>query len=392
MAESMRPGTFSMRDIQPAGSNSVWENIAEDLGFKSPSFDPSRKSHNEQLKVIQTGIMAGQFSDNEITDFALKNPSTIPFLQQAIRQRDILKNNLQGENPSLDGAITSSVQKGELGFGKELAQFVPGGKSTDPYEAITTVRMKAGAKLPDGSVVPQGGAIVRVGLNKRTRMEEILQPPRGVEYFQPQPLVVGTGFDTRVFERPSGTNAPRETATFQNEKAIHDEVQVFSKRIADSNVGKFLGPMRFIDKTIRERGDDIPGIGLAKNIGVGDYLKSEEGKLVQSAIQTVANYEIKNLAGTAASQFEENRVAIQNALKVSRTAKDYRNVYEKFIRPAFGLMTQDLAAGGSPRIVDAYVNSGGIDVREIAKEFGSPQGGGKLTPAQQRLKNLLGAK
>src|SRR3990167_8439289 len=139
----LRPGAVSLRDVSPQSGRNVWEKIGEKLGIKSPSFRVENKGDQAQLQAILSGIVSGEYQDQEIQEFAKLYPETAPFLGQAMRQREVFKSNFQQpkapvyEGPEtmvspgqpgkadLGGAIVQSLGAGDLATAEALHKYVP---------------------------------------------------------------------------------------------------------------------------------------------------------------------------------------------------------------------------------------------------------------------------
>ncbi len=91
----IKPDSISLRDIPPSSGGNIFTGLGEIFGLKSPQYNLSNKGDQLQLKAIQDGIMSGQYNDAEIQEFAKLYPEATPLISQALRQREVLKQNFQ---------------------------------------------------------------------------------------------------------------------------------------------------------------------------------------------------------------------------------------------------------------------------------------------------------
>lgn len=128
MAEhGLRPGSSSLRDltdIKPEGG-SIWSGLAEAFGLSEGKWNPSNPTHERRLEAIFQRVRSGVVPDEHIITFAEQNPATIPLLEQAMRERDVLRKNLQSESPSLGSVAGEIAFQGDPERAAKYAGLVP---------------------------------------------------------------------------------------------------------------------------------------------------------------------------------------------------------------------------------------------------------------------------
>src|SRR3990167_2424153 len=121
----LRPDSISLRDIPPQSGKNVWELAGEAFGLTRSSFSLASKGDQEQLKAIMSGIVSGEYQDNDMQEFAKLYPETAPLLSQALRQREVFKSNFQQPKaPVYEGpdTLVSPAQQGKSDLGGAIVQ------------------------------------------------------------------------------------------------------------------------------------------------------------------------------------------------------------------------------------------------------------------------------
>src|SRR3990167_8163774 len=264
----LRPGAVSLRDVSPQSGRNVWEKIGEKLGIKSPSFRVENKGDQAQLQAILSGIVSGEYQDQEIQEFAKLYPETAPFLGQAMRQREVFKSNFQQpkapvyEGPEtmvspgqpgeadLGSAIIQSLGMGDVEHAKKLADLAAtGARGWDKWEGPTLFDT-------DGNTY----RATKQGTIEKVKVEggAIIAPPVYPFQFTPPgggPPVVGT--ITKPAAAKGGGINIHGIGAAQGEQNIKN-VQEFKKQIAGIN--KLSGSLDALDSFLDKNGIQV-GIG-----------------------------------------------------------------------------------------------------------------------------------
>lgn len=85
----MRPNSLSLRDLTPTDPDEPTIRISK------RRFNLSDEGNQAQLRSVLSGIVAGEYQDEDIQGFTELYPETAPFVSQAIRQREIFRSNFQ---------------------------------------------------------------------------------------------------------------------------------------------------------------------------------------------------------------------------------------------------------------------------------------------------------
>jgi len=98
----------------------------------------------------------------------------------------------------------------------------------------------------------------------------------------------------------------------------------------------------------------FPGVGLAKNTRMSQWLKTPEGRQMFAAVNTLFSEELRQASGLAVTFTEEERARINNALQPSNRVEDFIQVYKELIRPRIRNITSSIVAGRPEQAINIY--------------------------------------
>ena len=393
------------------------EEYVQDLNKRNGGLTPGRSEEETlALKNLIDRITSGDLDEQSVQVIAHRNPNARGYLTKALEERNktqavpnitsqyfnrpdlapiseinlgqpqvpgiYQKTEVSPAQPQKDdpiSAVRNLIRVGTpeaLTAANQIASLYGVGEkgtSTSPYFGAPQFKQNADGTYSAGY------------LNKETKEFEWKQLPKG--FIPPQTQVTFTDDEGNVF---TGT-APKTPGgiTKPTGKNVYDtQVKDLSDRIEKNNISRVIEPLKIVDQTISKYGDEIPGIGNAKNIPVTNYLKTEEGRQVQAAVQALFNIDLKQFSGVAVTEIEERRKRIESALTAANTAADYRKIYETMIRPSWGYIMKNLKAGTNPKALERYKEQGGIDIGGLSDQFTNPISKPKDTP-QSKLLRLL---
>lgn len=132
---------------------------------------------------------------------------------------------------------------------------------------------------------------------------------------------------------------------------------------------------------------NLPGIGYGQKTLSGiplvsDWTVGEEGKSNRSTVQKLVNAMMLTESGKAVTKSEEVRQALANMANDNYSAKDFRNAWEKTIRPALENVRANVHRSFDPSVIQDYVGNsgGGFDPRQ---SFIPKKADGGLSPSEQ---------
>ena len=392
------------------------EEYVQDLNKRNGGLTPGRSEQETlALKNLIDRVSSGDLDKQSLQVIAHRNPNARGYLMEAWEKRNksqAVPNITSQYFNRPDLAPVSEINLGQPqagGYQKtEVSPAQP--QKDDPInavrrliqvgtpEALTAANQIAslyGVGNKEKSTSPYFGApqfkqnsdgTYSAGyLNKETKEFDWKQLPKG--FLPPQSNVTFTDDAGNVF---TGTmpKAPGGTLKPTGKNVYDPQVADLADKIDKNNIARVIEPIKIIDKSIAQYGDNLPGVGNLKNVPVSSYLKTEEGQYIQAAVQTLFNLDLKQFSGVAVTEIEERRKRIETALTAANSAASYRKVYETMIRPSWGYIMKNVTAGVNPKAVDKYIEQGGLDVKSLSDQFTQPVKKEKENP-QSKLLRLL---
>lgn len=154
-------------------------------------------------------------------------------------------------------------------------------------------------------------------------------------------------------------------------KGAHD----LSTALDKDNFPGLLSSTRMLNETMGKYSpSDVPGVGYAKNLGLSNFFLTEEGKLVKSQAQAVANDLLKLYSGGAVTLDEGQRRQLEQMRSGAFSAQDMYNAWPTVVDRVNSVMGNRVA-GASPEALAEYTKRpGALKLDQITATKGRQSG------------------
>lgn len=253
----------------------------------------------------------------------------------------------------VQGAILEALNKGDVEFATKLG-YGNESSSGDIYEGPVLFDTKNNVyrATKDGRIVPikvEGGA-------------KIAPPVYTYDAIDPE-----TGHTVRrVITKPQAASGavPGGNLGSVGPSVYDKDTQKISDDVSASGLIDMDNAFLVLDKGIQTYGENLPGVGLAKNLPSADWFLTPQGKEIRSAVDTILNTKLKTASGAAVTVPEQIRKRLELSLSASRTAGDFISVYNSTLLPWYENTRKNLVGGYNPKAVEIYEGRSGIPLRE----------------------------
>jgi hypothetical protein len=122
--------------------------------------------------------------------------------------------------------------------------------------------------------------------------------------------------------------------------------------------------------------ETVPGLGLAKNLPAANFFLSDDGKMVKSSAQAVANDLLSMYSGMAVTLPEAERRALESMSSGAFNAKDFYNAWPKIVE-RYNAVAGNVGAGFNDDVRARYSQRPGamnLEPVTATKGKGAPSG------------------
>ena len=166
------------------------------------------------------------------------------------------------------------------------------------------------------------------------------------------------------------------------EKNLQSErLEKIQKRIDETKDAKILSALDNIEELIQPYvkdgkvvSDGIPGLGPIGSIDIINKItNNQKAKDISSAVQGLANIELKERSGTAVTNNEMQRFKSEYTTNKLNTAQDYVNAISRIRKAINTDLAGSLAGSGAlPEDLNTYIKAGGTEIKSPLNERMSP--------------------
>lgn len=408
----INPNFASLYDLKAENPNDIF-GLRKLFGMKesfSPGEDPTL------FKNIEAGILHGTYKDDEIADFARRNPEAAPFLQQAIQKRNIYRQNFQpavAPDPFLAGAYREHQKSTQVANpDAELPQWdqerlttaEQGKKQVDNIEGAVN-QLRAAGMVDEANKLIQGSsreqpketslryAKVAEGFHPDTPLNAI--PPEKASRILARttsPVAVTTPLGVHLYGRGGVPGEPNQVPGFiprierAPEKAkdalIHNQAQLTKVRhLLSATDPKTTKEER---KKLSEEGIKYDPEATGFKGLLPDFILNRvdpQGVSVRAILADIGSMKIRDRSGAAvtAAEFPRLRPFIPNERDNAQTVRD------KIIGFYRELAEVDKAIRSGYTFDQGFIPLPGEEKKPATKPSNRPG----LTPGEQRELDLL---
>lgn len=167
------------------------------------------------------------------------------------------------------------------------------------------------------------------------------------------------------------TNTSRiDAAGSSADTGLNTRVANLSDTVVKTRIAAAAPALKRLDAAIDtyDKTGDLPGVGGLDNLPVAQFVKTPEGRYIQSMVSRLFNEDLRQASGVAVTPWEEQRKRAEQALGAANTAADYVRVYKDMIRPAWNLAVANTIASAGPDAVEAYKKRSKFDLGSLYNE------------------------
>lgn len=155
-----------------------------------------------------------------------------------------------------------------------------------------------------------------------------------------------------------GLDMRRDDLDYRRGKDAQDKAirgaEHLSSQLDKENFPGLLSTTRRLNDTLSKYSPtDVPGVGYAKNLGLANFFLSEEGKLVKSQVQAVANDLLKLYSGGAVTMNEGQRRTVEQMSSGAFGPQDLYNAWPTVVERV-NAVAGNRSAGVTPEALQEY--------------------------------------
>ena len=187
----------------------------------------------------------------------------------------------------------------------------------------------------------------------------------------------------------SQADARAERAAATESDKLDKGVADLANRLDQGKVPQVGASIRNLNSILsRYSPETVPGLGLTKNLPAANFFLSDDGKMVKSSAQAVANDLLSMYSGMAVTLPEAERRALESMSSGAFNARDFYNAWPKIVE-RYNAVSGNVGAGFSNEVRTRYAQRpGAMSLDPVIPTAGASSG--NQTGSQSRQQQPSG--